>query len=1041
MKCKNGTIWGDGSNTCIWDPNKDKLLKTRGLFGLSGGEAADAERIVLTARNLKKKDMFNIKLLNIKNSCEVGFSLPIWEGEVFRETFCRCPDNGYGFTCRENFPNVCLDGKQYHKPHESISTRYFIECNWKTPYLFKCPNGTVWNDDIVTCEWGTASAGLTSQSLPAYSSQLPASPFGRQQQQQQQQQQLGVISSYGQASIGDMATAAAPPASFQLDSYGRVISPQGASLNSDSYSSSSSSSSSSSQQVNAAATSVSSVAGDSYASGSILQALLPAAQSAFAPKQEAFQTAANSALSYSQSSSSSSSVVSSSSTYGQLSSTVLSSDTRTSANSNSNLGQLTLQQQGDGVNGAAALAQPSSSSYNSQQQQQQQQPSQSFVSYGSVASSQANAADAQKPVKSASSAQSSYGQQAAQSASIGVQQPQSASSLSSSSSSSSSSQAANSYGAASTLNNQQQSQQQNVQYGQQALQSAQLPNAPGLLPQQDAPSFSSSSYGANKVSADQSLSQQVDSYGIPIQSQQPLSQVSPNGKSNMQTLFVPQSAQQLQQQPSSSSSASTAAAQTGAFSFDNTIRNSASFRQASPSAYDPALIQQQQQQLNQLVQNQVPIQSSSSSSQTASSYNNILPQITASSQSSYGSSGQPSVASSYFSQPINSGNVVSQASFDQSAAYGQQSVVASQPSSQPSSSSSSSPYGSAQQPSSAQPAQSSHQSSGNYGSAQAQGGMLDQTAAQASNQAASVASSYFSQPINSGNVVSQGSFDQSAVYGQQQTAVASQPSSQSASSSSSSSYGSAQQPSSAQSAQSSYGNNQPVASQQSSANYGRAQAQEGMLDQSAAQASNQASSSGYGQQFSQPAVSSFPSASKSYGQQAASSNGNSLMSQQTLGSSAAAASIQSIFSSFTGSQSQQPAQSALANNIVSQQGSNVQTPTYGQQLVSSPAASAQSSYGSSQAGQQAPSSSASSLSIDSYGNVDQSSLASQRAASNLSPQPQAISSTGNAIQSPQSSYYSSSASFQPNGQQQQKQQQQQQILNSADYSGSLMVKN
>ena len=36
---------------------------------------------------------------SLANTCQVGFSLPIWEKTFVTESFCRCPDGGYGVTC------------------------------------------------------------------------------------------------------------------------------------------------------------------------------------------------------------------------------------------------------------------------------------------------------------------------------------------------------------------------------------------------------------------------------------------------------------------------------------------------------------------------------------------------------------------------------------------------------------------------------------------------------------------------------------------------------------------------------------------------------------------------------------------------------------------------------------------------------------------------------------------------------------------------------------------------------------------------------
>ena len=67
---------------------------------------------------------------------------------------------------KENFANPCsVEGRQYNPADASFGPHYFIECNWNTPYLFKCPANLVWNQQIETCDWPYT---------PSYGSYAPA---------------------------------------------------------------------------------------------------------------------------------------------------------------------------------------------------------------------------------------------------------------------------------------------------------------------------------------------------------------------------------------------------------------------------------------------------------------------------------------------------------------------------------------------------------------------------------------------------------------------------------------------------------------------------------------------------------------------------------------------------------------------------------------------------------------------------------------------------------------------------------------------------
>ncbi len=42
---------------------------------------------------------------------------------------------------------------QVYWPAEGLPNNYFIKCEWEVPYLFKCPNYLVWNQEILTCDY------------------------------------------------------------------------------------------------------------------------------------------------------------------------------------------------------------------------------------------------------------------------------------------------------------------------------------------------------------------------------------------------------------------------------------------------------------------------------------------------------------------------------------------------------------------------------------------------------------------------------------------------------------------------------------------------------------------------------------------------------------------------------------------------------------------------------------------------------------------------------------------------------------------------
>jgi len=108
-------------------------------------------------------------VLDLPNTCSIGFVQAIWEGDKITETYCRCPDGSYGYTCTENFINPCASGQQYHPADRRLPKNYFVTCSWTTPYLLKCPTGTVWNQEIYLCDWNaTSTYGYPSSMSQSY---------------------------------------------------------------------------------------------------------------------------------------------------------------------------------------------------------------------------------------------------------------------------------------------------------------------------------------------------------------------------------------------------------------------------------------------------------------------------------------------------------------------------------------------------------------------------------------------------------------------------------------------------------------------------------------------------------------------------------------------------------------------------------------------------------------------------------------------------------------------------------------------------------
>lgn len=118
----------------------------------------------------------------LQNTCTVGMVEPIYEGQVITETYCRCPSGTYGLDCQENFVNPCVEnGRQYHQ--SMFGPNYFIECNWNIPYVFKCPRGLLWNQQIETCDWPFVQQNV-SQGSSQGATQSPSQDAGKVTAQQ-----------------------------------------------------------------------------------------------------------------------------------------------------------------------------------------------------------------------------------------------------------------------------------------------------------------------------------------------------------------------------------------------------------------------------------------------------------------------------------------------------------------------------------------------------------------------------------------------------------------------------------------------------------------------------------------------------------------------------------------------------------------------------------------------------------------------------------------------------------------------------------------
>jgi len=128
---------------------------------------------------------------NLPNVCSSGFTLPVWEGPQITETFCRCNDGSYGFSCTEGFVNPCNGNNQYTPADASIPPNYFLECSWNLPYLIKCAPGTIWSQDLLVCAYTSSGSAVSGDSVFA----SPPAAYGQSapvpQVQPPQQPQYG----------------------------------------------------------------------------------------------------------------------------------------------------------------------------------------------------------------------------------------------------------------------------------------------------------------------------------------------------------------------------------------------------------------------------------------------------------------------------------------------------------------------------------------------------------------------------------------------------------------------------------------------------------------------------------------------------------------------------------------------------------------------------------------------------------------------------------------------------------------------------------
>jgi hypothetical protein len=102
---------------------------------------------------------FNCLLIEIEDQSKISemkcdlFELRTIKGENNEviDTYCRCNDGSYGFSCQERHANPCIGNVRFEISPDNIPDNYFIHCDNNVPYLFKCPVSTKWNHSLFTC--------------------------------------------------------------------------------------------------------------------------------------------------------------------------------------------------------------------------------------------------------------------------------------------------------------------------------------------------------------------------------------------------------------------------------------------------------------------------------------------------------------------------------------------------------------------------------------------------------------------------------------------------------------------------------------------------------------------------------------------------------------------------------------------------------------------------------------------------------------------------------------------------------------------------
>ena len=73
---------------------------------------------------------------------------------------------------REQMPEIQYNPCSYANTEvfhaaQGLSNNYFIHCDWEYPYLFKCPGGLVWNQEIQACDYANRRT-MENYQAPAY---------------------------------------------------------------------------------------------------------------------------------------------------------------------------------------------------------------------------------------------------------------------------------------------------------------------------------------------------------------------------------------------------------------------------------------------------------------------------------------------------------------------------------------------------------------------------------------------------------------------------------------------------------------------------------------------------------------------------------------------------------------------------------------------------------------------------------------------------------------------------------------------------------